>query len=216
MNVKWRKCTAGVCALIMAVTSLTMSTFTPVRATNQEQNVLVSEATLVESGMCGENLTWEWYDDGNLVIQGEGAMDDYADFSDTPWYDIANNVNAILVQGGTSIGTNAFYNCMAASSLTIGETVETIGAEAFANCSCISEVILPKNVSFIGERAFSAAGFYADSCKIEIWNPNCEIYDAERTFYENFTIYGYDGSTAEQYVNTYGGTFQSLGAIPED
>ena len=33
------------------------------------------EKTVVEEGTCGENITWVFYDDGELVISGTGAMD---------------------------------------------------------------------------------------------------------------------------------------------
>ena len=70
--------------------------------------------TVVDSGFCGaqgENLTWTLYDDGELVISGEGEMDWYypqfGKFS--PWYNYFDRIDVITVEEGvTSIGSKAF------------------------------------------------------------------------------------------------------------
>ena len=74
---------------------------------------------VVDSGFCGaegENLTWTLYDDGELVISGEGEMDWY--FVDyqwgkleilPPWYDYLSAIDVITVEEGvTGIGNDAF------------------------------------------------------------------------------------------------------------
>ena len=74
---------------------------------------------VVDSGYCGaqgENLTWTLYDDGELVISGEGEMDWY--FVDyewgkleilPPWYEYLSVIDVITVEEGViSIGNDAF------------------------------------------------------------------------------------------------------------
>lgn len=76
-----------------------------------------STRTVVDSGYCGaqgENLTWTLYDDGELVISGEGEMDWY--YMGTvkasklaPWADLYDKIDVITIEEGvTSIGYNAF------------------------------------------------------------------------------------------------------------
>lgn len=70
--------------------------------------------TVVDSGFCGaqgENLTWTLYDDGELVISGEGEMVDF-NKNDVPWRSYySKQIKIITVEEGvTSIGENAF-NC---------------------------------------------------------------------------------------------------------
>lgn len=79
------------------------------------------ERGIVDSGVCGaegENLIWTLYDDGELVISGEGEMDWYYvnlngedDFLEVlpPWYGYYNQIKMItLEEGVTSIGNHAF------------------------------------------------------------------------------------------------------------
>ena len=77
--------------------------------------------TVVDSGYCGaegENLTWTLYDDGELVISGEGEMDwYYVDYNGEnpdvdvppPWYDYYPVIDVITFEEGvTGIGNAAF------------------------------------------------------------------------------------------------------------
>lgn len=84
--------------------------------------------TAVDSGFCGaqgENLAWTLYDDGELVISGEGEMDWYSvDWEGNKytvsnpvkrpgWFDYYDKIYVITVEEGvTSIGNDAFYTGM--------------------------------------------------------------------------------------------------------
>ena len=64
-------------------------------------------ASAVESGTCGENLTWK-IEDGVLTISGTGAMTGYPP-SQSPW--AAAKIKSVVIESGvTSIGNNAFSN----------------------------------------------------------------------------------------------------------
>lgn len=82
-----------------------------------------STRTVSASGTCGaqgDNLTWTLYDDGELVIGGEGEMDWYVvkyqndgvwvdGNINPPWYDYYSKIKVItLEEGVTSIGNHAF------------------------------------------------------------------------------------------------------------
>ena len=66
---------------------------------------------IVDSGECGaegDNVTWVLYDDGELVISGEGEMADYDYDYEAPW-NSEYNVKSVVVENGiTSIGYLAF------------------------------------------------------------------------------------------------------------
>jgi len=73
------------------------------------------ERNAIDSGICGlqgDNLKWTLYDDGELVISGEGEMDWYVPFNGeklTPWNDYYDKIKVItLEEGVTSIGKDAF------------------------------------------------------------------------------------------------------------
>ena len=40
-------------------------------------SAIAEEVTIVDSGTCGENLTWELDSEGTLTIDGAGKMDDF-------------------------------------------------------------------------------------------------------------------------------------------
>ena len=69
-------------------------------------------APIIGSGECGSNLTWTLDDDGNLVISGSGAMDNYPYYSSVPWYTYDTKITTITIPDGIStVGKYAFYNC---------------------------------------------------------------------------------------------------------
>ena len=80
-------------------------------------SVFAAARDVVDSGFCGaqgENLTWTLYDDGELVIGGEGEMDWYsvttAQKKLPAWYKYYDRIDVITVKEGvTSIGRQAFY-----------------------------------------------------------------------------------------------------------
>ena len=99
------------------------------------------------SGVCGENLTWE-YGNGILYIHGTGAMSDYDKFKlPTPWLDIREKIAKVIIEDGcTSIGDSAFEECNALSSITIPDSVTTIGYCAFVGCTNLKKLKIPDNV----------------------------------------------------------------------
>ena len=118
---------------------------------------LTASAEEVDSGTCGENLTWTLTDDGTMTISGTGAMDNYESASDAPWYTNRTSVTAIVIEDGvTTIGARAFYNCVALADVTIGSNVTTIGTYAFRGCSVLAEVTIPANVTVLETSAFRA------------------------------------------------------------
>ncbi len=79
------------------------------------------ERAVVDSGICGaegDNLKWALYDDGELVISGEGETPFYyisekgVEISSPlipPWYDYFDDIRVITVEEGvTGIGDDAF------------------------------------------------------------------------------------------------------------
>ena len=81
------------------------------------------------SGTCGDDLTWEMDDDGNLTISGTGPMRDYSKNDPSP------------MKGATSV--------------SIGGSVTSIGDYAFSG-STLKTLVIPDSVETIGDRAFYA------------------------------------------------------------
>ncbi len=112
---------------------------------------------IVESGQCGDNLTWELDSEGTLTISGTGDMHDYSDTPDnfTPWFENRGLIKTInICNGVTSIGSHAFMSCTELSSVSIPNSLTTIGSDAFNWCTSIENITIPNNVVVVGDRAF--------------------------------------------------------------
>ena len=85
---------------------------------------------LITANTCGET-TWD-IDNGELIISGSGAMDDYASGADTPWSILRDKITAVTVEAGvTAIGDYAFAGCSVLSEITFLGDAPAIGGSAF-------------------------------------------------------------------------------------
>ncbi len=131
-----------------------------------------SAASVVDSGICGENLTWTLDSEGTLTISGTGEMYDYSLYENiyTPWYNFENIKRVIIDTGVTSIGEDAFRVCENLTSVEIPNTVTFIGNCAFQNCSGITNLTIPDSVKLIGEIPFGNFGI--------MYSKNMKAYDS--------------------------------------
>jgi len=115
-------------------------------------------------GSCGENAFYVLKADGTLSVDGSGAMSNFSELHpdsytwcyDTPWYDFSEKITAAAIQTGiTSIGENAFAECLNLASVTMADTVENIGSSAFRFCPALEAIEIGSGVKNIGEYAFS-------------------------------------------------------------
>ncbi|MBR3835979.1 MAG: leucine-rich repeat domain-containing protein, partial [Clostridia bacterium] len=122
---------------------------------NAEIVFLVDDRAIVDSGTCGENLTWILYEDGELVISGTGEMTDYSFPTDAPWYNNRSLIKTVTIEDGvTSIGNYAFYDCDSLTNITIPNGVTSIGSRAFSLCDSLTSITIPDSVTSIGNSAF--------------------------------------------------------------
>ena len=111
-------------------------------------------ASAVESGTCGDNLTWT-LDGGVLVISGTGAMTLYSS-SQSTWAAAKMKIRSVVIESGvTSIGYSAFSNCSNLTSVEIPDSVTSIGDYAFSDCSSLASIAIPNSITSIGQGAFS-------------------------------------------------------------
>ncbi len=115
-------------------------------------------ASVVDSGTCGDNLTWKL--EGNtLTISGTGAIEDYpSDGSgkNAPWDSVSDSIQTVVLEDGvTSIGERAFDHCSSLTVVTIPGSVLSIGNKAFYYCTSLSRVTIPGSVTSIESFAFS-------------------------------------------------------------
>ncbi len=68
---------------------------------------------------------------------------------------VPSSLKTVVITGGTSIGSYAFYGCSGLTSITIPDSVTSIGEYAFRGCSSLTSITIPAGVTSIGEYAFS-------------------------------------------------------------
>lgn len=107
-----------------------------------------------KSGTTGP-LSWEYNETSKeLTITGNGAMPNY-DYGAAPWQEYQEGIETVNVGSGvTSIGNNAFCNCIYMTTLSLPAGMETIGDNAFSYCLSITSAELPGTITKIGESAF--------------------------------------------------------------
>lgn len=117
-----------------------------------------TEEEIIDSGTCGENVTWTLDSEGLLVIDGTGEMTNYTRSNMAPWYSKKENIVAVIIANGvTSIADYAFYNCANIESVEIPDSVTSIGQDAFYHCDSLISLFIKENVQSIGGEAFSGS-----------------------------------------------------------
>ena len=131
----------------------------------------------------------------------------------------------------TVLSDNLFSGCKKLKSITLPSSISEIGEMAFMYCDELKTIVIPKSVSKLDPWAVS----YCNTLEsITILNPNCNIEDCEIVIFkaqEPFAgasdgkrspspsfvqcsydgiIYGYAGSTAQEYAEKYGYKFSAL------
>lgn len=182
---------------------------------------------ILDSGKCGENLTWTLYEGDNLwenilEISGTGDMYNYESTGDwdeyipdpetPPWYDYLEDIISINITNGiTSVGNFAFEGAHSVSKIELPETLRTIGKGAFGVCNAVPEIHIPDGVTFIDEYAF-----YNGSSLTEVYIPS-SLANIPVSAFEgcgSFTIYGNKGSYAEKFAWQNGIPFLEPGEEP--
>ncbi len=102
----------------------------------------VTGAWADDSGSCGTDVSYSYVESTHtLTISGTGAMADYPNPSEQPWFSYAGEIETVIIANGvTSIGSSAFEACTGLTTVTIGSGVTYIGYDAFYNCTAVTDV----------------------------------------------------------------------------
>ena len=100
------------------------------------ESISKENASVVETGSCGENATYMLDEDGTLVISGIGAIEKNA------FYKRQDIKEIVIEKGITEIGQNVFSNCSNLQKIVIGEDISIIDMGAFAGCTDLNKLII--------------------------------------------------------------------------
>ena len=128
---------------------------------------------VVDSGKCGDNVTWTLYDDGTLEISGTGDMYDYKRGETTGWkkYDEQQKIKRLKInEGVTSIGNWAFAHCEnIKGDLFFPESLKKIGDKCFVRCYGFDgKIKFGSKLEFIGEDTF----YYCNNLTGDLFIPD--------------------------------------------
>ncbi len=128
-------------SLILAITLVLSSVYVGLGEVDFS-GLLAVKANAVESGTCGDNLTWIIDGKGTLTISGTGAM-----------YDYTTNELHLNDPGAFVENPAPWYGNSSVKSVVIGEGVTSIGAEAFVSTH-IQTIAFPSTLKRVGYCAF--------------------------------------------------------------
>ncbi len=165
---------------------------------------------VVESGSCGEQLTWTLDSEGLLTISGEGPMTDYPSDRETPFYSNFwedKGIRSLVIdEGVTTIGSYAFSNCRHLVDVSLPDSLTSIHKYGFYYCDDLQTLAIPDSVTSIGTGAFSSSGlksisipdsitrissyaFYWCTWLTDITIPDTVTSIGDRAFYNCWRLY---------------------------
>ena len=118
----------------------------------------------ITSGTCGDNVIWSLAENGTLTISGTGPMDDCNKYTagsgggyviSRPWGQYSNQVKSAVIEDGvTYIGINAFLQDSNLQSVKIADSVTEIGSFAFKECSSLTSISFGSGLEKTGTDVF--------------------------------------------------------------
>jgi len=183
----------------------------------------------VSQGSCGNDTVYTLTADGLLTVSGDG----YA--SDMPWSQFKKAVRKIKVESGiTGFATNAFseldnlkeaefsqdmsvtsmgnlfYYCKALEKVVM-PPVEVLEGYFFQNCTALKKIELPETLIRLARYSI-----YGCSALKEVYVPSSVESIVSSAFIgcgTNYKITGYEGTYAQEFAESYGIEFNSLGRL---
>lgn len=149
---------------------------------------------VIDSGTCGDNLSWILYDNKELYIYGTGAMYDYLyNNLNPPWSNYRGIIESVVIdEGMTSLGQNAFADLSALTSVDLPDSLRHIGSYALSGCESLTSITFPAGVESMEGYIFSStidSLYYEGS--IENWlDIECQNSKGVLGYVEKFYISG--------------------------
>ena len=174
---------------------------------NPEEN----DMTVIASGACGDDATWELDDQGTITISGTGyigSSDTYGNHraypSDYSYFLYRNQIKRVVINEGiTGVGYHAFDGYTSVEEISLPDSLTHIFGAAFVGCA-VHEVTIPANVLWFGQSGYSVD--FPQRCAFEDL-PNLEKVYYNSTTSPNLSKYG----GFDRYGYNVGGTELILG-----
>ncbi len=115
---------------------------------------IASDAEILASGDCAENISWFVSEEYVLYINGKGYMNSFSK-NDSPWHEFSDNITEVIISDGiNSIGEYAFYNCTKLTKINLSDVLVDIEGFAFYGCEMLTEINIPQCLYSVQDKAF--------------------------------------------------------------
>jgi len=114
---------------------------------------------------------------GKLTMSGRGKMQDFQNnHKSLPWHKVKDKIKSVDINSGiTTIGNNAFLDCISLTSVNIPDGITKIGQHSFMACNNLTSIIIPSSVTNIDLKAFYLCTSLAD---VSVnWTTPISLYD---------------------------------------
>lgn len=124
------------------------------------------------------------------------------------WYDNESWEDGVLYLGNHLVASDSSPNKPIPEKYAIKDGTKCIAEYALAGQEHLTQITVPASVTSVCESAF--ANCYGVTA-IYFYNPETEIFDTSWTIPDSAVIYGYRGSTAENYASVFEREFVEIG-----
>lgn len=114
-----------------------------------DTTAIITYTKILADGRCGDDLTWCYYEDHRLDINGTGAMYDYME-KIVPWAPYISEIEEVRFDDTvTTLGAYVFANGTSIKEMTLPEGLESVGAYAFKNWTDDQSVLFSGGVNIL-------------------------------------------------------------------
>lgn len=157
-----------------------------------------------EGWSLSETVTAKFSDNGKygfiLTVEGSGKMPDFASKKDAPWYGKSGRVTEIVISDKiTSIGDNAFTECVAIKQVVLPASVTSVGTNAFAE----------------GVKIYAYSAVTVEGSTVYLYSENAPQSSGNFWHYKNGIITEWDVTNKVTKVLFIGNSFTFYSDIPK-
>jgi hypothetical protein len=108
----------------------------------------ISAAEIVDSGACGDNITWTLTESGELPLEGSGETWSWDPYAPAPWHSVRDSILSVTISGEiTEIGKFAFVQMWKSSKPVPSIATKTSTISLSPKASNRLKLMLSQNVT---------------------------------------------------------------------
>ena len=127
-------------------------------------NFALSTTDIIAGGNdAGPTLSWTLDSNGVLKIIGTGNMTNWVLSAYTPWASYLDSIVTIdITDGVSSVGNDAFRDCINLTSVKLPPTIASIGNYSFLGCINLINAEIPLGILNIGQSLLYQSLVFSD------------------------------------------------------